>query len=114
MSLVHGIGVEATVTVDRTCDISCNVAEDEIQLIFGRDENGLRLYLDWATLDRLMTVVGATAKWTQMEPQRKHCGFMISADGSSRKQHRPNYPHAEDNELLVSDVDNQAGRQPPA
>lgn len=113
MDLIYGIDVAVTVTVDSTCDMSCEVEDDQVQFIIGRADNGLRLYFDWAALDRLMAVVGAMSKRVRAHPPGRPLDFMISADVHSRRAHTPNLPHDRSSELLVSDVDDQTGRQPP-
>lgn len=107
----HGIDVEATVTIDSGCAISCEVLGDQLQFIFGGVDTGLRLYLDWPTLDRLVKVASAATTHARRAARGK-LRFMVSADADSRDEHKPNYAHGGDQELLVSDVDDQAGRQP--
>lgn len=105
-------GIEVTVTVDSTCEMSCEVVDDQIALILGKVDNGLRLYFDWPALDRLITVVGAMSRRVQANPPGKPIDFVISADERSRRAHSPNVPHDPSSELLVSDLEDQTGRQP--
>jgi hypothetical protein len=110
MDMNHGIAVEAAVTVDGNCDVSCEVVDDQIRLIFGRTDTGLQLYFDWPGLDRLLAVTRAAMTRVQMTPQDTKIDFMVSADATAREAHRPNYPHDYSAELLLSDLDNQPGR----
>lgn len=108
MVLISGIEVAVTVTVDNTCDMSCEVVNDQIQFILGGVDNGLRLYLDWPALDKLMTIVGAMSRRVRANQPNTPIDFMISADAHSRSTHSPNFPHDQSSELLVSDIDDQS------
>lgn len=109
MDLNHGIAVEATVTVDGDCDMSCEVVDDQIRLIFGRAATGLHVYFDRPGLNKLLAVTRAAMTYVRTT-QGEKIDFMVSADASSRQEHRPNYPHDYTNELLVSDLDHEPGR----
>lgn len=104
MYLDHGIAVETTVTVDGDCDMSCEIFEGEIKVYFGHGDNMMQLYLDWPGLHRLVTVLDAAIRRVGQIPAGQPVRFMVSADERSRREHMPNYPHDDPDELLVSDV----------
>lgn len=112
MGLHHGIAIENTITLERDCHMSCEVLDGQIEFIFGMTDNGLTLYLDWPTLDKLMSLVGAVARKVKAMPSGAKREFMISTDARARKEHRPNAAFDATYELLVSDVDDQTGRRP--
>lgn len=109
MDMNHGIAVEATVTVDGDCDMSCEVLDDQIQLIFGRIATGLHVYFDWPALDKLLAVLRAAMRRVEMTPAGTPACFTVSADANSRQAHTPSQHHDDANELLVSDVEGRAG-----
>lgn len=108
----RAVAVEATVTVDDRCLMTCEIIDDQVQLMLGRRDTGLHLYLDWSALHRLATVVNAATMHARAAPQARRVGFTVSADERSRDEHSPNVPNCsrdKHGELLVSDVD-LAGR----
>lgn len=81
MELPRGIAVEAVVTVDRTCEMSCEIMSSEIDFTFGPKDTGLHLYFDWPGLFKFAQLAATTLERVLDIPDGEPIRFVINADG---------------------------------
>lgn len=89
MGLKYGIDVETIVSVDGNCRMSCRVVGDEIEFVFGRTNDGLRLAFDGHGLLRFMRLARAMVERLDGVPGEQLPDFMVSADKASYAEHVP-------------------------